>query len=92
MSPPVPKARSNHSLPRPATLGASPQTPGVFRFGPMGQWANGPMGQWAIAGQAGVVARKLPHRDTRHRPLWRAPAAPVALRQSRILRATNHAP
>jgi hypothetical protein len=61
-------------------LGASPQTPGVYRIGPRGH------------GLGSRVSWRGQRHTTRHQPLWRAPAAPVALRQSRILRTTRHAP
>ena len=50
------------------------------------------LGQWAIGGRAWCRGAELPApRHEASAPLAK-PAAPVALRQSRILRATSHAP
>jgi hypothetical protein len=54
-----------------ALLGACPQTPGVYRIGPMGR-----------------STKRSMLRPGPSVPLA-SPAAPVALRQSRILRATR---
>ena len=60
-------------------MGASPQTPGVFRIGPMGAGA----GRIGPRRQGGPAAAVLRHEA----PLAKS-AAPVALQQSRILRMT----
>jgi hypothetical protein len=60
-------------------MGASPQTPGVYRMGPMGRKLSG----IELPRRDGPVAAALRHEA----PLAKS-AVPVALQQSRILRMT----
>lgn len=76
------RARS-YSFPtqRRSPWGPTPKPPEFFAFG---QWDDESIRRSSLVSRRGIYRATTRGK----RPLWRTPAAPVALRQSRILRAT----